>query len=137
MKEVDTLSHSENKIDYGIMLAKYGTILTIVFVFVFFSLTTARFLQFENLINVVRQISTLAIVSFGITIAMAAGDFDMSVGSIVGLCGVIVTGLLVNGHSIFVSILLTLIVGGLLGGINGTISTRVGIPSILLLLLLP
>ena len=82
-----------------------------------------------------QQVLTLAIVAFGFTIAMAAGDFDLSVGSVTGLAGIIGTGLLVNGYHFFSAIAIALLIGALFGSINGVISTKLGIPSLISLYL--
>ncbi len=125
----------ENKrTEYGQLLSQYATIGALLLVFIIFSVIAERFLDASNLINVVRQVSTLAIVAFGLTIAMAAGDFDLSVGSVAGLAGVIVTGLLANGTSLFLALLAAIVAGIAFGLLNGVVSTRIGIPSIIVTL---
>lgn len=122
------------RVDWGHFLSQYATIGALVLVFLIFAAVADRFLDPNNLINVVRQVSTLAIVAFGMTIAMAAGDFDLSVGSVAGLAGVLVTGLLTTGYSLAVALLVGLVVGVLFGMLNGVITTKVGIPSIIVTL---
>lgn len=123
-----------NKVDIGYLLSRYATIVALLLVFVVFSVIADRFLETNNLINVVRQVSTLAIVAFGLTIAMAAGDFDLSVGGVAGLAGVLVTGLLTKGYSLGIALLASLVIGVVFGLLNGIVATRVGIPSIIVTL---
>lgn len=122
------------KFDFSYFLSQYATIATLLIVFIAFSVIIGGFFEGNNLLNVLRQVSTLAIVAFGLTIAMAAGDFDLSVGSVASLSGVIITGLLASGVSFFASILLALAVGVGIGLINGIISTKIGIPSLIVTL---
>ncbi|WP_019122248.1 ABC transporter permease [Brevibacillus massiliensis] len=120
--------------DVGYYLSQYATIGALLLVFLIFSAVADRFLDTTNLLNVVRQVSTLAIVAFGMTIAMASGDFDLSVGSVAGLAGVIITGMLTNGYSLAIALVASLAVGVVFGLLNGVITTRVGIPSIIVTL---
>ncbi|MFO0972863.1 MAG: ABC transporter permease [Phycisphaerae bacterium] len=51
-------------------------------------LTDGRFAQSENLVNVLRQISLEGLIAFGMTLVIVTGGIDLSVGSMVALCGV-------------------------------------------------
>ncbi|MFM1655814.1 ABC transporter permease [Brevibacillus sp. B_LB10_24] len=135
MSNAATQTHDLTKrADVGYYLSQYATIGALLLVFLIFSAVADRFLDTTNLLNVVRQVSTLAIVAFGMTIAMASGDFDLSVGSVAGLAGVIITGMLTNGYSLAVALVASLAVGVVFGLLNGVITTRVGIPSIIVTL---
>ncbi|MEW9672111.1 ABC transporter permease [Ammoniphilus sp. 3BR4] len=120
--------------DFGYYFSNYATIGALLLVFIVFSVIADRFLDASNLVNVVRQVSTLAIVAYGLTIAMAAGDFDLSVGAVAGLSGVIVTGLLTKGISLPVALLCAIGVGIVFGLLNGAVTTKIGIPSIIVTL---
>ena len=58
-----------------------------------------------------------------------AGDFDLSVGSIYGMCAVIVGLLIVNGVNPFLSIFLAVLSGTIVGAINGYLVSVVSIPA--------
>lgn len=122
------------KINFSYFMSQYATIATLLILFIAFSVIIGGFFEGNNLLNVLRQVSTLAIVAFGLTIAMAAGDFDLSVGSVASLSGVIITGLLASGAGFLTSIVIALAVGAGIGLINGIISTRIGIPSLIVTL---
>jgi ribose/xylose/arabinose/galactoside ABC-type transport system permease subunit len=51
-------------------------------------LTQGRFLQIENLVNVLRQVSLEGLIAFGMTFVIVTGGIDLSVGSLVALTGV-------------------------------------------------
>jgi ribose/xylose/arabinose/galactoside ABC-type transport system permease subunit len=51
-------------------------------------LTDGRFLQVENLVNVLRQVSLESVIAFGMTLVIVTGGIDLSVGSVVALSGV-------------------------------------------------
>ena len=102
-------------------LQSYGTLIgfgTIVAVFAI--LLPQTFLTAQNLINISQQISMLAVVAFAMTIVMVMTDYDLSVGSMASLAGIIAAALFAAGYSLSVGIaaaLLTGIVGGMLNGV--------------------
>jgi ribose transport system permease protein len=109
-----------------------GTIIVFVVVFLFFSIKSDRFLSFDNIINIVRQVSILIIIGMGMTILLIAGQVDLSVGAIVGLTGVMSAMLVVNyGLPVYLSFIICILIGGIVGTINGQIVTRLNIPSLL------
>lgn len=87
------------------------------------------FMSPQNLLNVARQASLTAILATGMTFVILTGGIDLSVGSMVALssvCG----GLLMweFGWPMWPAVLVMVLVGGLLGVINGTIVTLGRIP---------
>ena len=118
-------------------IAKYATLVAFVAVCLIFTLTTKnfRFIKTDNVLNVLRQISILAVVSLGMTITMAVGEMDMSVGSVVGLTCTMAMGLISNQDlSVGVTIVLVLLVGLLIGALNAAITIFCKIPSIIVTL---
>jgi ribose transport system permease protein len=61
------------------------------------------------------------------TIVMAAGDFDLSVGTLASLCGVIVADLLIKGLDVGPSIAIALTVGAVAGAFNGLLVAYAGL----------
>ncbi|MCL6087990.1 MAG: ABC transporter permease [Actinobacteria bacterium] len=109
-----------------------GTILVFVAIFVFFSIKSPMFLTFDNIINIIRQVSILIIIGMGMTILLIAGQVDLSVGAIVGMTGVISAMLVVNNHlPVYLSFIICILIGGVAGILNGIIVTKLNIPSLL------
>jgi len=94
----------------------------------FFSIATPVFLTSYNLFNLLRQTSQLGIISMAMTLLIVSGEFDLSVGAIYAVTGV-VTGILVNklGLSIWVSASAGMVAGLALGYLNGLLiaTTRI------------
>lgn len=65
-----------------------------------FALFVDRFLTATNLLNIAQQISMLTIVGAGLTFGFAAREMDLSVGYAVGLSGILVPLMLINGYSL-------------------------------------
>jgi len=134
VESISVVRNEKKGLDTSYLVSHYATIATLLILFIVFSIFVDKFFEFNNIMNIARQVSTLAIVAFGLTITMAAGDFDLSVGSIASLSGVVVAGLLANGSGMLVSIVAALAVGAGIGLLNGIVSTKVGIPSMIVTL---
>ena len=106
----------------------YGTFIGFVALVVIFALLRPTiFLSLNNLRNITEQVAILAVVAAGMTVVMVAGDFDLSVGTLASLCGVVVADLLIGGNGLTVSLMLTLGVGALAGLVNGLLVAYAGL----------
>jgi len=85
------------------------------------------FFTLGNLLNVSRQISMLCVVACTMTIVMAMGDFDLSVGSMASLAGVVAAVLFTQDQSIAVAVAAALAIGLAGGLINGYLVSYIGI----------
>ena len=94
------------------------------------SLSTDRFLQTQNLMNVSLQVSSVAIMAIGATMVILTGGIDLSPGSSVALITCMLAILVkINGLPVAVGILIVLLLGAVLGFVNGVLSTYGRIPS--------
>ncbi len=110
------------------LLKRYGTLIGFILIVLFFSLKLpGTFLSARNLINISQQLSMLGVVAFTMTIVMVMNDFDLSVGSMASLAGVVVAVLFTLEYPIWVALTIALLVG-LVGGLfNGFLVSVVGI----------
>ena len=111
---------------------QYVTYLGFVLIFVFFSATLYNkgFLEPNNLLNILRQTAMISIMAVAMTYVLAAGEIDLSIGMVAGLASLVVAVGMDHFGSV-VGVIAGLAVGGLVGSINGILTTRVGIPSFL------
>ena len=108
-----------------VRLSQLGIILAFIVIVAIFSILKPQvFLSMENLTNIVKQTAVASVVGFGMTIVMLAGGIDLSVGSIIPMCGVVAALLLAQGIPIPIAILAALLLGTLFGFINGFVSVR-------------
>jgi ribose/xylose/arabinose/galactoside ABC-type transport system permease subunit len=98
------------------------------------AIASPAFLSTENVMNVLRQNAFTAIVSAGMTFVILTAGIDLSVGSVVGLSGVLCADVLVHGHGIAAGVLAGVASGVVVGAINGWITTRIRIPSFIVTL---
>jgi ribose transport system permease protein len=94
-----------------------------------FALLSPNFLSLGNLLNVVLQVSIIAILGFGMTYVLLLGDIDLSVGAVMALVGTIAAMAMQHGvHPVF-AVLAAMLAGLLLGWVNGALSALLTIPS--------
>lgn len=93
----------------------------------FWVLLPNTFITPRNLLNVSQQISMLAVVAFTMTIVMAMNDFDLSVGSLASLAGIVAAVLFTHEWSISLAVIAALTVGLAGGLLNGWLVSYVGI----------
>ncbi len=93
------------------------------------------FLLAENIRNVANQITVIAIIAIGMTIVIITAGIDLSVGSLIALCAVIVSWLIgywgaesAGTGVMLLSALIGIVVCGLIGAFSGLMITRFRIP---------
>jgi ribose transport system permease protein len=105
-------------------LAKYKSLFGLVILCLVISVMAPRFLTVNNLRNVMTQVSVNAVIAAGMTFVILTGGIDLSVGSILAVCGAIAAVISKSSGSIFMAIIVTLIVGAIIGLINGLIIAK-------------
>lgn len=109
-------------------LRKSGTLFGFIAIIVFFAVQLPdTFLTPRNLINISQQLSMLAVVAVTMTIVMVMNDFDLSVGSMASLAGIVAATLFALGFPVWAGILGALLVGLAGGLLNGFLVSVIGI----------
>jgi ribose transport system permease protein len=109
-------------------LSRYAIFVALAIECVILALATDSFLTVGNLTNVLRQNAFTAILAAGMSFVILAAGIDLSVGSVVGLTGVICADSLVRGSGLATAIALGLLVGLAVGAVNGLVITRLRVP---------
>lgn len=114
---------------------KYVVYLAFLLVFLFFSVTLSGkgFLSPSNLMNIARQTAMISTMAIGMTFVLAAGEIDLSIGSIVALAS-ITTALTLRNSGLIAGIAVGLGTGLCFGLINGILVSKTGVPSFLITL---
>lgn len=107
-------------------LQRYIILSILLLMCIFLSIASPYFLTYRNIINIIRQVSINGILAAGMTFVIIGGGIDLSVGSIVGFVGAIAAGLQYLGT--LPAILISLVMGILVGAINGILITKGNIP---------
>lgn len=139
-RELDQPVLLENRVSpFRLQLLKLRAFLALIMLFVIFSILSPAFLQPGNLVILAKQVAINAILGIGMTFVILAAGIDLSVGSIVGLAGMIAGGLIHEGlilpwfgvsifFNVWIVMLITMLVGVAIGWINGTLITRLNVP---------
>ena len=101
---------------------------------VFFAVTTDTFLTAGNLLNVVRQAAPILIVSVAMTLVIITGGIDLSVGSMVALINAVGAIVLAAGYPWLLVLVAMLLLGGVLGLLQGWFIAYQGIPAFIVTL---
>lgn len=112
-------------VDWGRLVGKYGAIAVLVLlIIVVTAIEPTVFATRSNLINVLNQSALASIVAMGLTFPLVAGEFDLSLGNIASLAGVASATLMVkSGWSIPTAFLVGIILGAVVGVVNGFVVT--------------
>ena len=113
---------------------EYNFIAIFFLVFVAASLLSDNFLTSTNIANLFQQASVTGVVAIGMTFVILTGNIDLSVGSVVALCGMLAAIMLNAGVAIWIAILATVGIGALCGAGMGAISALAAVPSFIVTL---
>ncbi|MFO1039461.1 MAG: ABC transporter permease [Geminicoccaceae bacterium] len=119
-----------------LLLQSYGLIqalLVLAILVVVMSTLSPRFLSWINISNLMGQMAVNLIVAAGMTIVMIAGEFDISVGSVVALSAAVSAALMLQ-IGVIPAVLISLLIGPALGWVNGIVTTKGRIPSFIVTL---
>ncbi len=106
-----------------------GVLLALLVICVFLTFATSSFLTVRNLLNVGRQISLLGIMAIGMTFVLVSREVDLSVGSTYAISGLVTGMLIVRGSALIPALSAGLLVGMVIGAMNGVLSTYGKLPS--------
>lgn len=120
-------------------LLKGRTFIILAVMFIFFSFVAPNFLSVNTLLLIAKHVALYGILAIGMTYVIITGGIDLSVGSVVGLAGMIAGGLINEGltlktfgvtlyFSVPLIVLITIICGAIIGLINGIIITKFDVP---------
>ena len=117
------VSNENKQLDFKKTLVKYKSLVGLLLVVVV-SILSPSFLNGRNLLNVFRQTSVNAIIAAGMTFVILTGGIDLSVGSVLALSGAFTASMLASGQNIFISVIIAILCGGLVGFLNGFIISK-------------
>ncbi len=128
VEESGLLDDLRSGFGFRFIFENFGIIVPLVIVFIGLSILTDGFIDSHNLINILRQISFLSIVSIGSTFVIISGGIDLSIGSIMGMVAVFSTMWVKSGGNLFWMLVIAIVTGVVVGIINGLIIANFTIP---------
>lgn len=100
-------------------MSELTTVIALIILMAVITIINSNFLTANNLLNLLLQVTSNALIAFGMTFVILTGGIDLSVGSILALSSALTAGLLGSGMPVILAILISLILGCILGMMNG------------------
>ncbi|MEN3929467.1 ABC transporter permease [Microvirga sp. W0021] len=117
------------------MLRQYGgLILALVALCLFFSYQHGAFFSVSNFVNIMIQVTVVAIAAFGMTYVILLGDIDLSVGSMIAVAGMVAAQCFISGFGFMSTLAITLFAGLVMGAINGMLVAKLSLPAFIVTL---
>lgn len=141
-KTIDTKEENKknNQARLQSFLKTYGIFLILILMCLILSMLSPAFMSMGNIMNIIRQISVIGLIAFGVTMCIITTGIDLSSGSVLALAAVVAASLAqqpdwaarmypnLPALPVIVPLLAGLGVGALCGFINGTLIAKTGIP---------
>lgn len=105
-------------------LTKNKPLVVLVLLILVMSILSDRFFTWSNIVTVLRQTSINALIATGMTFAILIGGIDLSVGSVIAICGALAATMLSAGMDIILVILAALLLGLGIGLVNGVLISK-------------
>ena len=119
-------------------ILKGRTFIVLILLVIFFSVVKDNFLSAATLTMIAKHVALYGILALGMTFVIITGGIDLSVGSVVGLIGMLAGGLIQEGFTVSFAgvtlyfsvpmiVVLMLLAGCIIGAVNGLIVTKLGV----------
>ena len=109
-------------------LSNSGIIIILVVICVIMSFLSPYFLKPSNIMNILRQISNMGIISVGMAMVILVGEIDLSVGAVLAFSSCL-SAFLAQRINPWLAISIAILLSGAIGYLNGFISIKVGVAS--------
>lgn len=124
MSSTKSASHAEKGVSLKQRLIQQKTLIALVVMIIVVSLLNPNFFTTGNLLNILRQTAVNAIIAVGMTFVILTAGIDLSVGSVLALCGAIGASLIAAELPIVLAVGAALGSGILLGAASGVIIAK-------------
>jgi ribose transport system permease protein len=108
-----------------------ATLVILVTIMIALSCISDKYLNYRNLINIIRQESTLIIIASAATVLMISGGMDLSPAGVMALTSVVLAKLCVAGVSLPVAIVFSLMIGAAAGAFSGFLVVIAKVPAMI------
>ncbi|MCG9652869.1 ribose ABC transporter permease [Vibrio vulnificus] len=105
-------------------LIEQKSLIALLFLIVVVSFLNPNFFTVDNILNILRQTSVNAIIAVGMTLVILTAGIDLSVGSVLALCGAFAASLVAMEVPVLIAVPTALLAGAALGAISGVIIAK-------------
>ncbi|CAH6784370.1 ribose ABC transporter membrane subunit [Vibrio chagasii] len=100
------------------------SLIALIFLIVVVSFLNPNFFTVDNILNILRQTSVNAIIAVGMTLVILTAGIDLSVGSVLALCGAFAASMIGMEIPVMIAVPTALVAGAALGAISGVIIAK-------------
>ena len=111
-----------------------GVLMVLAGIVIVLTIVAPSFMRTQNIINIIRQMTEIGIMSIGMTLIIVCAEIDLSVGSIYGAAAMAAALMIKDGISPSIALVAALAFGGAIGFINGFLTTKAKMPSFIVTL---
>ena len=111
-----------------------GAVYLLALMSIVLTVATPGFFTVANLTNVALQVAVLTIVALGMTLVILTEGIDLSLGPVLGLCGVVMALMVVSGWPLFMAIGAAVLIGAAFGTVNGALVAYLDLPAFIVTL---
>jgi inositol transport system permease protein len=140
----ETTEQSTNRfrrIEWITILEKFGVVLFLLLLVVFFQLQNERFLSIRNILNILSDVSIYGILSVGMTFVILTSGIDLSIGSLLAfasMCGAVTVkswpNISATGLTWLIAPIIALTIGAAAGYLHGKAITKLRVPAFIVTL---
>ncbi|MGQ9616972.1 MAG: ABC transporter permease [Spirochaetota bacterium] len=112
-------------------IGEIGLVISLLVIFMFFSIVSGYFLTVRNITNILGQIALPMIAAVGLSIVLISGEVDISIGSLQAVVALPLIIVMNATGSFFLGVICALLAGATIGVINGIFVTRLRINSLI------
>ncbi|ENM5769937.1 ribose ABC transporter permease [Vibrio mimicus] len=120
----NTTSDNRKKLLSKEWLIEQKSLIALLFLVVVVSFLNPNFFTVDNILNILRQTSVNAIIAVGMTLVILTAGIDLSVGSVLALCGAFAASLIAMEVPVLLAVPTALLAGAALGAISGIIIAK-------------
>lgn len=113
------------------LVFEYGIVLVLVLLVLTFSLASPNFFTVNTLTTILGQVSVIGVIAIGMTVVLLIGSIDLSVGAIAGVVSVSAGFMMSGGVPTWAAVLLSLVIGVVVGLFNAFSITTLKVPSLI------
>jgi len=106
----------------------FWVLIAVILACIFLSMATDSFATAKNIYNITRNVTFVAIIALGMTLVIITGGIDLSVGSVLCLCSMVLAVVMHAGYSIEVGIAASIGTALVVGAFNGVLIAYLGFP---------
>ncbi|MFZ2352696.1 ABC transporter permease subunit [Paucilactobacillus nenjiangensis] len=114
-------TETKKKFNIGEFYSKLGPLVALLVLVIFVSVLNSSFLNINNIMNLLQQISVNALIAFGMQFVILTAGIDLSVGSILALSGAFMAQLILMGCPPIFAFAIGMITGAIFGAVNGVL----------------